>query len=732
MARGFRLVARGEGDLKTRYRPQRLSEAVPSFPITRMKKILTDPNASRVFLFEGKSGTGKTSVARILARASVCVYEGEDEKPCLECDPCRTMEMLPDFFEINVANFRKIDDTRDTIAGMVYHPQILTKRIYIFDECFHGETLVQTASGQKPIAKIVRGDQVYALDGLGTVNHVFKNKVPLSRIIRLTLSNGERLFTTKDHLFYTNEGWQEAQDLLQEGLMLVSFCSKMMDSPHLFCEGLHDEDMRMVQGALFNQVQDATNMQQVMRAAPSNLYSRVRENRDQSLQRVWSEFCNQETKEQQETILQSVVCGEKQDAETRDQSGSTQRPSAKEDFTSTHEIACNTSRQGSTRVEQRPHEAYESCTSARCSRQGNRDEASERLVARLAREARRQRQADATAGCSCRSARLVTERQQLSVETRDRCLDQTEEPVSHELQNRCRQQGSEDRDRSRRQGSSHHEKAAPGQEERRSPYSVRVDSIEIYQRGCNDGAFEGVIGDQERSQGFVEFYDLEMSGHPSYFANGVCVHNCHQLTNDSQQLLLKVLEEPPEEVMIFLCTTERANLKKTLIDRCDTITFKGVSKPHVLKIFEQLKEDCGVDADPKIMADMHARCEGSIRALLNLVQQYVDGDYEIGADDELEVSDDIKDLAYALINGDWSKASRFLKQPNVKKKPESIRISVMCYLRALVLNHDTPRGSMDAAVPLGRLSGRSMFGDPVIDQYNELVLRCLRACYRKS
>ena len=83
MARGFRLVSRGTGDLKTRYRPQTLGEITPTVPVSRLKKILTDKNSSRVFLFEGLSGTGKTTSARILARAAVCT--SEVAKPCLEC-----------------------------------------------------------------------------------------------------------------------------------------------------------------------------------------------------------------------------------------------------------------------------------------------------------------------------------------------------------------------------------------------------------------------------------------------------------------------------------------------------------------------------------------------------------------------------------------------------------------------------------------------------------------------
>jgi len=72
---GFRLVSRGQGVFREKYRPQRFNELVPTCPIEQLRNQIDNPNASQVFLFEGNSGTGKTTSARILARASVCLAE---------------------------------------------------------------------------------------------------------------------------------------------------------------------------------------------------------------------------------------------------------------------------------------------------------------------------------------------------------------------------------------------------------------------------------------------------------------------------------------------------------------------------------------------------------------------------------------------------------------------------------------------------------------------------------
>ena len=130
----FKLVARGEGDLKTRYRPQRLSEICPTFHLKDAEAILGDPNSSKVWLFEGLTGCGKTTLARIISRAAVCNCTTPDvEKPCLQCEPCLSMEN-GDFLEVNGADYRGIDAIREVIDGMRSYPNWFDKKLYIFDE----------------------------------------------------------------------------------------------------------------------------------------------------------------------------------------------------------------------------------------------------------------------------------------------------------------------------------------------------------------------------------------------------------------------------------------------------------------------------------------------------------------------------------------------------------------------------------------------------------------------
>lgn len=131
----FRIKARGTGDLKTRYRPQRLSEICPTFHLKDAQSILKDKFSSKVWLFEGVTGCGKTSLARIIARAAVCENDDPDvEKPCLQCTSCKEMDNSGDFMEVNGADYRGVDAMREITPNMRQYGQFLDKRIYIFDE----------------------------------------------------------------------------------------------------------------------------------------------------------------------------------------------------------------------------------------------------------------------------------------------------------------------------------------------------------------------------------------------------------------------------------------------------------------------------------------------------------------------------------------------------------------------------------------------------------------------
>lgn len=116
-------------------RPEVFSEMLAQEHIIRVLKnqIKTD-TVSHAYLFCGTRGTGKTSTARILAKAVNCLSDGE--KPCGECENCLAIKngTFLDVIEIDAASNNGVDNIRELRESVKYPPAVGKKKVYIIDE----------------------------------------------------------------------------------------------------------------------------------------------------------------------------------------------------------------------------------------------------------------------------------------------------------------------------------------------------------------------------------------------------------------------------------------------------------------------------------------------------------------------------------------------------------------------------------------------------------------------
>lgn len=118
------------------WRPQRFEDIAGQEAVTKtLRNALSHDNTSHAYLFSGPRGTGKTSAAKIFAKAMNCNH-AVDGEPCNECDICQsiTQGSLPDVIEIDAASNNGVDEIRDIREKANYAPTQADYKVYIIDE----------------------------------------------------------------------------------------------------------------------------------------------------------------------------------------------------------------------------------------------------------------------------------------------------------------------------------------------------------------------------------------------------------------------------------------------------------------------------------------------------------------------------------------------------------------------------------------------------------------------
>ena len=125
-----------ETSLYRRHRPQAFDEVVGQEHVVRtLRNAVERDRVHHAYLFVGSRGTGKTSVAKILARSLNCV-NGPTLTPCGECESCRTIAAGSslDVIEMDAASNRSVDDIRELRERVGYAPAAGRWKVYILDE----------------------------------------------------------------------------------------------------------------------------------------------------------------------------------------------------------------------------------------------------------------------------------------------------------------------------------------------------------------------------------------------------------------------------------------------------------------------------------------------------------------------------------------------------------------------------------------------------------------------
>lgn len=216
--------------------------------------------------------------------------------------------------------------------------------------------------------------------------------------------------------------------------------------------------------------------------------------------------------------------------------------------------------------------------------------------------------------------------------------------------------------------------------------------------GCGDRDFTELNCADFRGVDAVREIRNQMSLSPLKGKSRVwLIDECHQLTKDAQNALLKMTEDTPKHVYFFFATTDPGKIIATLKNRCTEIKVKLLSTAELSAMVKSVAKAEKLSLAGEVVERLVEVAEGSARRALVILNQIADIE---DSDDQLKAieSSDAKtvgiDIARLLFKpgARWPEMAKILK--TVEDEPESIRYIILGYARSILLSCNpkmTPR-----------------------------------------
>ncbi len=202
--------------LARKYRPQTFEQVVAQAHITRtLTNAISSGRVAHAILFSGPRGTGKTTVARILAKAMNC-KDGPTPVPCNGCNSCTeiTAGKAVDVFEIDGASNNSVDQVRELRENIKYMPAHSPNKIYIIDEVHMLSTAAFNA-----LLKTLEEPPSHVMFMFATTE---PHKIPITILSRCQRHDFRRMDLSSISTHMASLCRQEGFEIAEESLSLIA------------------------------------------------------------------------------------------------------------------------------------------------------------------------------------------------------------------------------------------------------------------------------------------------------------------------------------------------------------------------------------------------------------------------------------------------------------------------------------------------------------------------------
>ncbi len=619
--------------LYRKWRPQTFDAVVGQEHVVQtLHNAVVSGRVAHAYLFSGPRGTGKTTMARLLAKAVNCLNPDPARRPDDTCAICAAISegRLLDLIELDAASNRGIDEIRDLRDKIYFAPSEARYKVYVVDECFRYEDWVTLGDGSRmPIGKIVEeglhvevlsyNESTRRIEPKPVVRHMRKR--PTLPTVRITFDNNRVLVCTLNHKFYSPDGLKRAGELEPGQFVYAGH------------ERITEHQLAVIAGAALGDGHIALTA--------SHMRARL-------------------------SITQGAAQVDYLDYKTLLLGDLIQTPPVYQDLPTSYSTV------GTYRVATVSRPTIAELHRELYGRNGRRHITRaylDRLTplglalwylddGSLITQPNPYSRKDGTV------ANYPAVRSTLSVNS---FSDEEAQLIRRWLQERWNIEGGVSATAKgpviwlTLEGTRQlHKLIAPY-----VPPSMAYKLLPAYRgRFCLPidaqipaGLAVSIVKRIERVPAPDWVYNIEVADNHNYFARDILVANCHMLTEPAFNALLKTLEEPPPHAIFVLATTDPQKVPVTIVSRCQPFAFRRLTLDEIVSHLRGLIDAEGLQADPQALALIARQATGSMRDAISLLDQLAAGGEAISVERAQDVLgtgalEHVMALADALAAGD--------------------------------------------------------------------------------